>query len=227
MVKASSRCSVETNSSFMASASRWAASSTRLNSWLDLRRAPRRRPWENAPARSRRCGSNCAAIDADPLQQRPDDAFALGQHGGQQVQRLDLRIAAVGRQRLRRGHGLLGLDRQFVETKCHDVSGTPLPRDGRASDRPAYVLLDLELGVRWAHPRRRRRRPASHRWRRPFARPCWAAVGPRRAGAAAAGRGVERAAQGVRGLLQFVDGRLDRLDVLALGGRRGSSRSPG
>ena len=49
------------------------------------------------------------AIDADLVQDRPDDAVLFGQQRGQQVQRIDLRIAAIGRQRLRAGHGLLGL----------------------------------------------------------------------------------------------------------------------
>ena len=41
------------------------------------------------------------------------------------MQRLDLRIAALGGQLLRALHRLLGFDRQFVETKCHDVSSDP------------------------------------------------------------------------------------------------------
>ena len=55
----------------------------------------------------------------------------LGQQRGQQMQRVDLRIAAVGGQLLGALHGLLGLDRQFVEAKCHGgfaVSLRMLPR---------------------------------------------------------------------------------------------------
>ena len=39
---------------------------------------------------------------------------------GQQVQRVDLRVAAIGGEFLGASHGLLGLQGQFVETKCHD-----------------------------------------------------------------------------------------------------------
>ena len=46
---------------------------------------------------------------------------------GQQVQRVDLGMAAVGGQFLGPRHGLLGLERQFVEAKCHDVSPVPSP----------------------------------------------------------------------------------------------------
>ena len=42
---------------------------------------------------------------------------------GQQVQRLDLRIAMLGGQFLRALDGFLGFDGEFVESKCHDCSG--------------------------------------------------------------------------------------------------------
>ncbi len=49
-----------------------------------------------------------AAVDADAVEDRADDAVVFRQQGGQQVQRIDLRIAPVGRQFLR-GPRLLGL----------------------------------------------------------------------------------------------------------------------
>ena len=47
-------------------------------------------------------------------------ALCFGEQPGKQVQRVNLRIASVGGKVLRRLHGLLGLDGQFVESKCHD-----------------------------------------------------------------------------------------------------------
>ena len=115
---ASKRCSVETNSSFIASASRWAASSTWFSSRLPLRRRSARNVGEMA-----QFGLNdlieLLAVDADPLEDRSDDAIVFCQQRRQQVQRVDLRIAAIGRQFLRPCHRLLGLQGQFVESKCH------------------------------------------------------------------------------------------------------------
>ena len=77
------------------------------------------------------------SIDADAVEHRSGDAVALGEHGRQEVQRVDLRMPAVGRQRLRSGNGLLGLDGQFVETKCHNGQGAvPSTRsaDGRETE---------------------------------------------------------------------------------------------
>ena len=65
-------------------------------------------------------------VDADPIEDRPDDALAFGQQRRQQVQRVDLRMAAVGRQFLRPRHRLLGLQGQFVEAKCHDFVSSPV-----------------------------------------------------------------------------------------------------
>ena len=67
-----------------------------------------------------------SAIDADAFEDRPDDAVVFRQQRGQQVQRVDLRMAAIGGQFLCPRHGLLGLQGQFVETKCH--SRTPVCR---------------------------------------------------------------------------------------------------
>ena len=60
------------------------------------------------------------SISADPLEEGGDDAVALAEQRRQQVQRIDLRMALVGRQRLRAGECLLGLDRKFIETESHD-----------------------------------------------------------------------------------------------------------
>ena len=115
---ASSRCSVETNSSFMPSASAWAASSTFDSCWPT--------PGGEPPLDFGRCFSSastifssCADVRADLLEHRPHDAAVLGQQRGQQMHRLDLRIPSLGRQLLRAGHRFLGLDRQFVETEWH------------------------------------------------------------------------------------------------------------
>src|SRR6185295_3527321 len=59
------------------------------------------------------------SVDADLFQDRLDDAFRLGDQGRQQMQRVDLWIAAVGSQLLRALHRVLGLDRELVEAKCH------------------------------------------------------------------------------------------------------------
>ena len=55
-----------------------------------------------------------AAIDADLIEQRPGNALSLGQKGGQQVQGVDLRIAAIGSELLRPLDRLLSLDGEFV-----------------------------------------------------------------------------------------------------------------
>ncbi len=70
------------------------------------------------------------AIGADPLQERADHALALAQQGPQQVQGLDLRMAPLGGQRLRSRHGLLALDRQFVESEGHNDVPVRLLRSG-------------------------------------------------------------------------------------------------
>ena len=99
LVRASSRCSVETNSSFMASASRWAASSTRTNSLLGCGGEP-----PLTLGNPLQLGADDAfqlgAIDADAVQERRDHAVGLVQQGVEQVQRLDLRMAVIGRQGL-------------------------------------------------------------------------------------------------------------------------------
>ena len=59
------------------------------------------------------------AIDADLVEDRADDTLSLGRERGQQVERIDLGIAPIGRQLLRTLDGLLGLDREFVEAKGH------------------------------------------------------------------------------------------------------------
>ena len=43
-----------------------------------------------------------AAVNADFFQERPDDAFILGQQRGEQMQRIDLRIAVLGSELLAR-----------------------------------------------------------------------------------------------------------------------------
>ena len=120
LARASSRCSVETNSSFMASASRCGG----LEHAAQLRAGLRRRA-AGLLGQPLQLGLDDAfqlrPVGADPLQERRDHAVALAQQGRQQVQRLDLRIARFGGERLRRGHRLLGLDRQFVEAKSHSI----------------------------------------------------------------------------------------------------------
>ena len=124
-VSASSRCSVETNSSFIASASRWAASSTLVQLAAELRRRPAGNLGEMA-----QLGLDdlvqLSAIGADALEDRPDDAVVFGQERRQQVQRIDLGMAPIGGQLLGACHGLLGLEGQFVESKCHSY-WFPLP----------------------------------------------------------------------------------------------------
>ena len=123
---ASSRCSVETNSSFIASASRWAASSTRLEFLAELRRRAARNLGEMA-----QFGLDdliqLPAVDADAFEDRPDDAVVFRQQRRQQVQRIDLRMPPIGRQFLRPGHRLLGFERQFVEVEMPCCLSSPLP----------------------------------------------------------------------------------------------------
>ena len=59
------------------------------------------------------------AVGADFFQQRFDNALVLGQQRGEQVQRLDLRIAMIGGQFLGALDGFLGFDGEFVESKSH------------------------------------------------------------------------------------------------------------
>ncbi len=59
------------------------------------------------------------AVDADFVQKWPRDAFRLCQERGEQMKRINLRIASIGRDLLRSLDGLLGFDREFVESKCH------------------------------------------------------------------------------------------------------------
>src|SRR5580704_14172678 len=59
------------------------------------------------------------AVGADLLHDRREDAFLLRDQRGKQVQRLDLRISAVGSELLGSLHGLLGFDREFVESYGH------------------------------------------------------------------------------------------------------------
>ena len=66
------------------------------------------------------------AIDADAVQQRADDAVALASMAASRCSGSICGMPAVGGQRLRRGDGLLGLDGQFVEAECHDISSGPL-----------------------------------------------------------------------------------------------------
>ena len=63
-----------------------------------------------------------ARIDADLLEQRPHDPLPLGKQGPQEMHRCHLRIAVTGRLLHRSLHGLLGLDREFVESKRHAFS---------------------------------------------------------------------------------------------------------
>ncbi len=148
LASASSRCSVETNSSFI-------AVGFGLGRFEHFRQAADQAPGGDPPLDFGKCFSSASTIvsswptiGADLLQQRPHDALALVQQRGQQVQRLDLRIASVGGELLRALHGLLGFDRQFVESKCHElmsgvrVSNQWLIKTGnRRAARPAANQL--------------------------------------------------------------------------------------
>ena len=59
------------------------------------------------------------AVGPDLLQEGPDHTVRLVQKRREQVQRIDLRIPRPGRKFMRPLHGLLGLDRQFVESEWH------------------------------------------------------------------------------------------------------------
>src|SRR5262249_34690307 len=59
-------------------------------------------------------------VRADLAEQGPNDPLLLVQQGGQQVQRLQLRMPKILSERMRLLNRLLSLDRQFVEAKGHD-----------------------------------------------------------------------------------------------------------
>ena len=111
---------METNSSFMASASRWAASSTRTSSLLGCGGDPpltlgsRCNSERTMPSNWERLAPICSKSGAIT----PSLSF---KQGFQQMERLDLRMALVGGQRLRVGDCLLAFDRQFFEAKWHDA----------------------------------------------------------------------------------------------------------
>ncbi len=63
-----------------------------------------------------------AYVRADFFEDRADNAVGFGHQRGQQVDRFDLRVAAIGGQFLRALDGLLGFDREFVEPDGHDPS---------------------------------------------------------------------------------------------------------
>src|SRR5690349_18940113 len=64
--------------------------------------------------------SKLLLIDADLVEDRPDNAFRFSHQRGQQMQRIDLRVTAIGCQFLSPLDGLLGFDSQLVESKRHD-----------------------------------------------------------------------------------------------------------
>ena len=102
----------------MLSASDWAASST-FESWLP--RLGGDPPLELRQMLQLRFDDRFQLVDirADLFKHGAHDAAVLLQERGQQMDRLDLRIPRLGGQLLRAGHGFLGFDRQFVESKWH------------------------------------------------------------------------------------------------------------
>ena len=184
-VSASSRCSVETNSSFIVVG--FASGPLRApcdSAVAELRRRAAARLWADAPARPRR--SARAAPRLAPILSSIGRTMPslLGQQRGQQVQRLDLRIAALGRQLLRArctaswalivslsnrkamDESVQLISDQLVNANSRDGCRRWLIADSRQLDGFA-LLLHLELGVdRFVvagpvvrrRPRRRRRR---------------------------------------------------------------------
>ena len=59
------------------------------------------------------------AVDADLLEQRPNDPLPLGDEAMQEMDRRHLRVAAAAGQLDGVLHRLLSLDRELVETKRH------------------------------------------------------------------------------------------------------------
>ena len=98
----------------------------RIEHFRKLRRDARRRPAArlaaNASAPPRRSVSSCATfapIFSSTGRTMPPSS---SQQRRQQMHRLNLRIPRLRRQLLRAGDGLLGLDRQFVESEWHEIS---------------------------------------------------------------------------------------------------------
>ena len=97
-----------------------------------------------------------SAVGPDLLQQRPHDPLTLAEQRVQEMDRRHLRIAAIAGQLHGGLHRLLGLDRELVESKRHDVSllhshryGTlsnPCPR-ASGPGRPRGVAHALRAGV--------------------------------------------------------------------------------
>ena len=80
---------------------------------------PRPTRGRNVPVRPARSCPSCPPVDADAIEDRPHDAVIFRKQRCQQVQRVDLGMAAIRRKFLCPGHGFLGFEREFVETKCH------------------------------------------------------------------------------------------------------------
>ena len=71
------------------------------------------------------------AVRADFFQERRDNAFGFFEQGLKQMKRLDLRVALVGRKRLRLGDGLLAFDCQLFKLEWHDSSPLSLLASAR------------------------------------------------------------------------------------------------
>ena len=87
------------------------------------------RLWLRAAAHLRQVGHlrlddpfEVATVDADLFQERPDDSLPLRDERVQEMHRGHLRIATIGGELHGGLHGLLGLDREFVESKWHGMS---------------------------------------------------------------------------------------------------------
>ena len=102
------------------------------------------------------------AVDANFLQQRPDDSFVLGYQGLQKVDRRDLRIATVCSGIDGTLHRFLSFNCELVEAECH--GSPPLLQNTQSKKKPPcpepcsdsrrllgrgilLVLLDLKLSV--------------------------------------------------------------------------------
>src|SRR4051812_2367279 len=78
-------------------------------------------------------------VRADLFQHGPNDSFAFFQERREQVHGLNLRVSSLARELLRALNGLLGFDRQFVESECH-VSTIPFLRAAECFIAPRSVL---------------------------------------------------------------------------------------
>ena len=78
---------------------------------------------------------------SDLLQDRNDDAVFVFKQGGEQVQRQQLRVAVLGRERARALNRFLRFDSEFIPTDCHSVVSAFNLLDGKKAEESHFSFL--------------------------------------------------------------------------------------